>query len=64
MLTVKIVEGPRYDIKSRRYTDIITYRTDYIRFEWDGGYLQMQKTKWDKLPLKKKQLIYEKGQAS
>lgn len=35
-------------------------RNDYIRFEWNTGYLEMKKYYWEKLSQSKKKKIYNK----
>lgn len=37
---------------------------DYIKFDWDTGYLIIKKSKFDKLSRKKKDLLYSLGNKS
>lgn len=55
---LKVIEytGERYYVRNLRKS-----RNDYIRFEWDTGYVDMKKYYWDKLSKKKRDLIYKKG---
>lgn len=55
---LKVIEytGERYYIRF-----LGKYRDDYIRFEWDTGYVDMKKYYWDKLSKKKRDIIYKKG---
>lgn len=50
MVSVKIYEGPEYWVGKE-------YHTDYIRIEWDDGYVDMKKYHWDKLTQKQRDTI-------
>lgn len=54
MLKIIEYEGPAYMVGRR-------YRDDYIRFEWDNGFLDIRKAIWDKLSQKKKNFILKLG---
>ena len=40
---------------------VIQERGPFIRFDWGCGHVEILKTKWDKLPQKKKNLVYMKS---
>lgn len=56
MLRVSYYDGPAYYTSKKG-----SPRRDYIRVDWDNGHIDMQLAKWEKLSMKKKNLILKLG---